>query len=438
MKHLKRAGALALALVLTLTCLSGCKTSSASTGSFTVPESIDLATVTDPCLATSGLTGDTVVATAGEVEITAAQLLYWIAYSADNLLSYYSMYGLTELPWDAEADGATLADSIKKNSLDTAALYALLPHMGKAEGLEVSEEFTTTFADSLVQMSETLGGDELMDHYLWQYPLTRSLYTHLCESEEINSMLLDVHFGEGTVGYPTDEQVLSFLEDDQQCYFFKHILLLVEETSDGSGDSSESSSSSATVADNSAEQKALAEELLAQLRASDDPLTLFDQLMNEYSEDGGLTSYPDGYLGTASDSAIVGNTMVSVVEDVCLSMDDYEISDVLENTVGSYHGYHIVLKLPLAESVSADDYRQDYISVQMDQLQKQWLADNPVVTNENFDKINPSDFYAALTVLRQAVSDEMEALDAENSSSSTSASGSAAPDASGSASSSQG
>jgi len=171
MKHFKRMGALALALVLTLGCLSGCqKSESSPSSSFTVPESIDLASVTDPFLTVSGLSGDTVVATAGEVEVTAQQLLYWVAYSADNLLSYYSMYGMTELPWDTEAEGVTLADSIKKNSLDTAVLYALLPQMGKAEGLEVSDEFSATFADSMVQMSETLGGDELMDHYLWQYP----------------------------------------------------------------------------------------------------------------------------------------------------------------------------------------------------------------------------------------------------------------------------
>lgn len=35
-----------------------------------------------------------------------------------------------------------------------------------------------------------------------------------------------------------------------------------------------------------AQQKALAEDLLSQLQASDDMEALFDQLMNEYSEDG--------------------------------------------------------------------------------------------------------------------------------------------------------
>ena len=47
--------------------------------------------------------GDTVVAQVGDVDITAAELLYWVAYSADSMLSYYSTYfGITELPWDTE------------------------------------------------------------------------------------------------------------------------------------------------------------------------------------------------------------------------------------------------------------------------------------------------------------------------------------------------
>lgn len=421
MKVFKRVGALALALALALTSLTGCQNSSstAADSSFVVPESVDLASVTDPFLTVSGLSGDTVVATAGETEITAANVLYWIAYSADSLLSYYGMYGMTELPWDQDVNGATFAETMKQEALTTAALYALIPGMGESEGVSLSEDFKAEFEDSLAQMSEALGGEDLMNHYLWQYPLTVDLYTQLCQSEEINTAVMEALYGEGTEGYPTDAEVLSFLENDQQCYFFKHILFLVEDTTDDSADSSSSAPS-----DNSAEQKAKAEEVLAQLRASDDPVALFDTLMNEYSEDGGLATYPDGYLGTASDTPLVGNQMVSVVEDAALSLGDWEISDVLENTEG-YHGYHIVMRLPLAESVSPADYAQDYISVQMDNLQQEWLAKNEVVTNEYFDRLSAKDFYNALTVLRDAVAAEADALSAaEESSESGSASSS--------------
>ena len=45
--------------------------------------------------------------------------------------------------------------------------------------------------------------------------------------------------------------------------------------------------------DEIAQKKAQAEDLLSQLRSSDDPQTLFDQLMAEYNEDTGEPS--EGY-----------------------------------------------------------------------------------------------------------------------------------------------
>ena len=47
------------------------------------------------------------------------KLLYWVAYSADSMLSYYSTYfGITELPWDTEdASGVTLTQGTLDNAL---------------------------------------------------------------------------------------------------------------------------------------------------------------------------------------------------------------------------------------------------------------------------------------------------------------------------------
>ena len=419
MKLFKRAGALTVALALAVGCLSGC--SSSKTARTTVPESIDLSTVTDPYEAACGLSGDTVVATAGEVEITADQLLYWISYSADNLSQYYSMYGLdTELPWDTETeDGRTLATTMKETALETAVLYALLPQMAQKDGLELSQEYKDSFNASLEQLSTSLGDEEQVNHYLWYFPLTKDVYTHLCDSEEYNSMIMTQRFGEGSEGYPTDDDVLTYLEQDEQCYFFKHILLKVEETTE-EGDAS---SSTSTVTSTYAQQKALAEDLVQQLQASDDPITLFDTLMNQYSEDPGLASYPEGYLGSAKDGSSVASNMVTVVEEACLSLEEGQISGVLENEEG-YHGFHIVLRLPVEGNVDLAEYRQTYIADQMSLLQDQWLEENPVTTTAAYDSLDAGVYYQTLNVLRQAISESLSA------SASSSASGSASASAS--------
>ncbi|MCI8870896.1 MAG: hypothetical protein HFF39_10220 [Lawsonibacter sp.] len=440
MKIFQRAGALALTLALLAGCLSGCAKPeetppAASSAPIQAPE-IELSSVTDPFLATAGLSADTVVASAGEVDITAGLLLYWVASRADTLMSYYGAYGgLTELPWDTEIEGVTLAQSILSDALETSLLYALLPRKAAQEGLSLSADFQTNLDRSLEQVAESVGGEELLNHYLWQFPLTRQIYTEMCQSEDYNSVMTDARFGQGQAGYPDDAQIFTFLEEEQQCYFFKHILFLVEENAPEE-DSSAAGSSSAP-GDNSAQQKQRAEEVLAQLRASEDPIALFDQLMNEYSEDGGLASYPDGYLGTAGEASAVGTKMVSVVEEACLSMEEGQISGVLENEQG-YRGYHIVLRLPLEENVDPEEYRQAYIADRMNALQQEWIDEHEIVTNEEYDRIDPGAFYTALTQLRQAVSDEMAALEqpdasgSQNSSSGSQNSSSASSGASGS------
>ena len=231
MRSMKRAGALTLAaliLAFSLTACgkdggssgSGASSSAAGSTSSSEPITVDLDAVTDVFLTTAGIPGDTVVAQVGDVDITAAELLYWVAYSADSMLSYYSTYfGITELPWDTEdASGVTLTQGTLDNALRTAALYALIPGIAEEEGVTLSQDFQDTFADQLATMTEAMGGEDVMAMYLWQYPLTPELYTQLCESEDLNGQLQDKYFGENGTMKPTDADLLSYIQNDRQAH----------------------------------------------------------------------------------------------------------------------------------------------------------------------------------------------------------------------------
>lgn len=89
MRSMKRAGALTLAaliLAFSLTACgkdggssgSGASSSAAGSTSSSEPITVDLDAVTDVFLTTAGIPGDTVVAQVGDVDITAAELLYWV------------------------------------------------------------------------------------------------------------------------------------------------------------------------------------------------------------------------------------------------------------------------------------------------------------------------------------------------------------------------
>ena len=107
MKMMKRALSLALAMVMTLGVLAGCtngdksgvSTSSSSSSSQQKPELMDLSKVKDPFEACSGMKPDTVVATVGDLKVTAADFLHWLSYGVDLYMYQLTPYVLIVIAW---------------------------------------------------------------------------------------------------------------------------------------------------------------------------------------------------------------------------------------------------------------------------------------------------------------------------------------------------
>lgn len=402
MKPTKRVLAAALALVMGLSALTSCgggassssasssasgsSSSSSASSSASEVEAMDLTGVTDPYLATSGLAGDTVVARVGEADITAAELLYWINYGTELTLSQYGGY-MTELPWDNDlGDGMTLADQMKKSALDAAALYALLPTLAQQEGLSVTQETLDQLDSQHKQAVETLGSEELAERSFWYQMVTWDLLSLLSTRADLHLQLQNLYFGEGSEEYPTDAEVLAYAQDELGVYRAKHILLATVDTT------TREPLDEATVA----EKKATAEDLLAQLRAAEDPVALFDELMNEYSEDPGLATNPDGY------TAVKGQ-MVPEFEEAALSLKDGEISDVVYSETT---GYHIILRLPLDPA----DYRNQLVAQLMQVKADGWMEEYGLETLEAYDQIDPAAFREKVVSLQAAVQEEVNAV----------------------------
>ncbi len=95
-----------------------------------------------------------------------------------------------------------------------------------------------------------------------------------------------------------------------------------------------------------ADSKKLAEDIAAKIKDGED----FDKLMNEYSEDTGLESYPNGYTFTKGE-------MVAEFEAAALALEENAVSDIIE----TFYGYHIIKRLPLEELT--DDLKANLKSV---------------------------------------------------------------------------
>ena len=144
-------------------------------------------------------------------------------------------------------------------------------------------------------------------------------------------------FGENGANI-SDEDVQEYA-DANSYMTAKHILF---KTTDDSG-------AALSDADKAAKKKQ-AEQVAAQIKAVTDPekrVELFDQLMEQYNEDTGESSYPHGYCFTSGE-------MVSEFSEATAALEPGQLSDIVESSFG----YHLILR----ETTSPDDSVMQYDS----------------------------------------------------------------------------
>lgn len=386
MKFCKRLTALALTGVLSLSLLAGCQqpASGSQSGATSLPEGIimDINSIEDISLFLSGVPGSEVVATMDGQEITAGELMLWIATSCDDISEYYySTYGTGVVSWDTlGADGKPMSAYILEKSVEYAGMQHMARIKGEALGLSVSQEDKDAIQSVVDQMAQTVAEDNVtVDQYFWQQGLTADLYRWNCESDYYYQALSLHYFGPGTQGEPTREKISAWLKERGE-YKVKHILLsIVDDTGMYLDD------------EGVAAQKAKAEELHAQLKKSKDLPGEFDKLMNQYSEDPGLVEFPDGYVFTPDGS------VDPAFEQAALALKPGQMSEIVEGT----SGYHIILRLPLDEDPAIRS--SDYINAKMNEMSDEWIKQADIRTTAAFDRLEVGRIYENLCAYREGL-----------------------------------
>ncbi len=366
MKLFNKAVALVVALTLSLSVLAGCGKKAN----------------TDMSLLIAGLPADTVLATAGDIELTAEEVLYWLVYSADEMMNYYSSYaaylGLPENPWDMPSEDMDLASTIMSDALRMAALQRLVYNKAQEIGLTLTEADKQVIAQTMEATEEQAELEKLsLEGYLAQFIMTPEFYEWNLTCSQFYMGLAKHLYGEGTEGYPTREDALADYEASG-AYSVKHILLATVDVNTGEA------LDEATVK----EKQAQAAEFLVRLRASNEPEVLFDQLMNEYSEDPGLLTNPQGYTFT------VNSGVDPAFEEAALALEEGQISDVITGV----SGYHIILRLPL--EVDLESYVNEYMNAKLSEAIGTWLDELDIQSNELCDGLDVRTVYENATEFR--------------------------------------
>ena len=277
-------------------------------------------------------------------DVTWGEYFSWLYMSAMQTEQYFVTMGNYGVPlkWSDAAgeDGSTYADAAITGGENT--LRQLMTILGYAEsqGVEASQETLDAVqaqreSDKLATVGEE-GTEEDFAQFLRSLYRSEEAYQRATMANYINLQNYTDTYGENGEKV-SDEQALGYLEENGYLYA-NHILLSTMDLQTGEA------LDEAAVAEKEAQAQKLAEEL----QAIQDPEQLverFRELKEEYDEDTGKTTYPDGYV-------FLPGEMVAEFEEGVKALADYGVSQPLKSS----YGYHVILRLPLeADTVVSYD-----------------------------------------------------------------------------------
>ena len=269
-------------------------------------------------------------------DITWGEYFSWLYMSAMQTEQYFVSMGNYGVPlkWsDAVGeDGSTYADAAIAGGENT--LRQLMTILGYAEsqGVVASQETLDAIqaqrdSDKKATVGEE-GTEEDFAAYLHSLYRSEEAYQRATTANYLNLQNYTETYG-AEAEKVSEEQALSYLKE-QGYLRANHILLSTMDLQTGEA------LDEATVA----EKEALAQKLVTELQAIQDPEELverFRELKEEYCEDSGKTAYPDGYV-------FLPGEMVTEFEEGVTALADYGLSQPVKTS----YGYHIILRLPLS------------------------------------------------------------------------------------------
>lgn len=289
------------------------------------------------CLSLSGcVTKKSYCVKSGDHSISAGMYAYQLAQQKSSYLSQNSLTEGDET-WDEEYDDTlTIGEYIQSatvNSLVSSLVWRL---QFDRLGLSFTEEEQKNIEENIAEMEEGSGGKEMVKQTLDEYGIS---YDEFIESVYYDTQkilkVVDYYFGENGVEPVPESEILEYFTDNYtRC---KHILI---STQDANGN---------TLTDNDMkEAKSKAQSVYEKAKNADE--AAFDQLIEEYNEDEGVASYPDGYVFTTGE-------MVDAFEKAAFDMEVGET-----RLIQSEYGFHIIRKLTLEdESVFTEEIRKNML-----------------------------------------------------------------------------
>ena len=394
MKNRKRTPALLLSLILAVS-LCACADERADSSESPDPDAsptleVDLSR--DILDFSAGLSAGDTLLTVNGTEVKADLFLYFLYHNCDYLMyQYYYYYGAVP------SSLAAMAESLMDSAIRMAAAHTITRQKAVELACPLTDEQKAEVEEAMM-----LNGQEDYEEDRARFGLTDETMGFFYTMDYYYNNVRDA-----AVPQPTADDLNNYV------YQTKHILLKTVDTS-GTPTLTEDGEYVYPALDEEtvAEKRALAEDILARLRAAEgeEQLELFDELMEEYSEDGrDADGHIDvnGYEAVLSDGAAANDMrMVAPYEEASLALGIGEISDIVESSFGC----HIILRQKVEfRNATAEKYADNYREYLFSQLLDQWVDEADTVRSDSLANLDVDDFYWRYVAYQDALTERYAA-----------------------------
>ena len=306
---------------------------------------------------------ETVLTVNGDA-VTADEYSGYMLYNMQYYASMYAQMGLTDL-WSnedmAKSLGASMPEAAEQQAIYARVVMQKFNELGLKLSYNEQKEMASVRRNSIANTSKDAYLNQIA-----QFGFSDQTYQNFMYISQCYQALNDYYFGENGVNTPSDEDIQKYYEDNY--ITAKHILITTVDPASGETKRTDE------------EAKKEAQSILDRINAGED----FDTLMNQYSEDTGLSNNPNGYTFTEGQ-------MVTEFYDGAKALAEDEVSELVKSS----YGYHIIKRIKLDDS-QLDNFKSDIVSAisgSMDELLQQWIDEAQVETTDLYSTITYENVY---------------------------------------------
>lgn len=263
-----------------------------------------------------------------------------------------------DMYWDTEKDGKTTFEILKEKALTEMTNMRVVSEKAKEMGITMESQDSQMVS----QYKRQLLGQTSEETFYKQTNTNQKTLDTIIRMMLQRSMLLQKLMQDENSGFQVSEEAIQKTFSEE---YWKAKHILIKTVDDSNNPLPED------------QQKAALEKAQSILERAKNGEN-FDALMNEYSEDPGSKSQPDGYIFTTGE-------MVAEFEDATKNLAPNQISDLVKTS----YGYHIIKRLPLSKETDSEKYDEMKESIynaavtkELDKKIEEWKTSMTIEVNQ--------------------------------------------------------